>query len=72
MLAAQAIGQTASLVDSLDNITTYTPDPQQMPIYNALYPVFRQLRDALQPVWQAREQALSQLNGAKYHSQDNL
>ncbi|CCQ41095.1 FGGY-family carbohydrate kinase [Yersinia enterocolitica] len=74
MLAAQAIGQTASLVDSLDNITTYTPDPQQMPIYDALYPVFRQLREALQPVWQAREQALSQLNSAKYppHSQDNL
>ncbi|MFV8800952.1 FGGY-family carbohydrate kinase [Yersinia sp. LJYL362] len=74
MLAAQGIGQTASLVDSLEDITRYTPDPQQMSTYNALYPVFRQLRDALQPVWQAREHALSQLNDVKSasHSQDNL
>ncbi|MBW5825083.1 carbohydrate kinase [Yersinia kristensenii] len=62
ILAAQSIGQTVYPIDSLDDITTYTPEPQQVQVYNALYPVFRQLRDALQPVWQAREQALSQLN----------
>ncbi|WP_395489200.1 FGGY-family carbohydrate kinase [Cedecea davisae] len=45
--------------------TRYRPHPQAHAAYRALFPVFRLLREQLQPVWQARHQALQSV------SQDN-
>ncbi|SQC93874.1 autoinducer-2 (AI-2) kinase [Cedecea neteri] len=60
----------ARSVDALERYpaieqTRYLPQPQAHAAYRALFPVFRLLREQLQPVWQARHQALQSL------SQDN-
>ena len=63
ILAARSIG-LAREVPPLDR-TLFHPDPAAHAIYQTLFPVFRLLREQLQPVWRARQQALNRI------SQDN-
>ncbi|CAK9883851.1 MAG: L-xylulose/3-keto-L-gulonate kinase [Candidatus Erwinia impunctatus] len=41
--------------------TRYHPQPQVQAVYQSLFPVFRLLRDQLQPVWNARHEALQRI-----------
>ncbi|MEE3662830.1 FGGY-family carbohydrate kinase [Brenneria sp. g21c3] len=63
MLAALAVGEKIVPSDLAGNQgrQTFAPNPRAHRHYQTLFPVFRQLRDQLQPLWQAREQALNQL-----------
>jgi len=45
--------------------THYQPDAQAHAAYQALFPVFLLLRNQLQPVWQARHQALQKISQDK-------
>ncbi|WP_409158817.1 FGGY-family carbohydrate kinase [Pectobacterium sp. B2J-2] len=61
-LAALSIGESANLVPAVNaQVSTYLPDADAHRQYQTLFPVFRQLRDQLQPLWQARAQALNVL-----------
>ena len=64
ILAAQSIGVTVShetLVQA-ESRRLFIPDPTNQQVYQALYPLFRQLRLQLEPLWQSREQILNALN----------
>ncbi len=63
ILAARSLGLSPD-VPPLER-TLYHPEPQAHATYQTLFPVFRLLREQLQPVWQARQQALHRI------SQDN-
>ncbi|HEY3985841.1 FGGY-family carbohydrate kinase [Cedecea sp.] len=63
LLAARSVG-ALERYPAIEQ-TRYLPQPQAHAAYRALFPVFRLLREQLQPVWQARHQALQSL------SQDN-
>lgn len=62
ILAAMALGQPVS-AESLQPVDrqTWHPDARSHIQYQRLFPVFRQLREQLLPVWQARDDALTQL-----------
>ncbi|MEH6369295.1 FGGY-family carbohydrate kinase [Pectobacterium carotovorum] len=62
-LAALSIGESANIVPAANvQASTFLPDADAHRQYQTLFPVFRQLRDQLQPLWQARAQALSALD----------
>ena len=63
ILAAHSLGQSPE-IPPLER-TFYHPDPEAHAIYQTLFPVFRLLREQLQPVWKARQQAMNRI------SQDN-
>ncbi|WP_350238887.1 FGGY-family carbohydrate kinase [Pectobacterium colocasium] len=69
-LAALSIGENANIVPTVDaQASTFFPDTDAHRQYQTLFPVFRQLRDQLQPLWQARAQALNALeNHSAMHS----
>lgn len=62
ILAAMALGQPVS-AESLQPVDRqiWHPDARSHIQYQRLFPVFRQLREQLLPVWQARDDALTQL-----------
>ncbi|PRD16214.1 FGGY-family carbohydrate kinase [Pantoea coffeiphila] len=62
ILAAMALGQPVS-AESLQpgDRQIWHPDARSHIQYQRLFPVFRQLREQLLPVWQARDDALTQL-----------
>lgn len=64
ILAALAVGENITLGDLSFRETRieYIPDSQAHHHYQILFPIFRQLRDQLQPLWQAREQAMKTLS----------
>lgn len=64
ILAARSVGALSHYPDIEQ--TRYLPNPQAHATYRALFPVYRLLRERLQPVWQARHDALQSL-----HSQEN-
>lgn len=62
-LAALSIGESANMVPSANaQASTFLPDADAHRQYQTLFPIFRQLRDQLQPLWQARAQALNALD----------
>ncbi|KAA9001317.1 carbohydrate kinase [Affinibrenneria salicis] len=69
MLAALALGEQIVPSDLAggDGRLTFTPHPRAHRAYQTLFPVFRQLRDQLQPLWQARRQALNMLSEQGTH-----
>ncbi|KFX04817.1 carbohydrate kinase [Pectobacterium betavasculorum] len=79
-LAALSVGESANMMPSSHPQTlTFFPDADAHRRYQILFPVFRQLRDQLQPLWQARAHALNVLdhhNAAHSHtaytSQENI
>jgi len=62
ILAAMALGERVT-VDSMQPVdrVTWLPDARSHTQYQRLFPIFRQLREQLLPVWQARDDALTQL-----------
>ncbi|GKW10663.1 carbohydrate kinase [Pectobacterium carotovorum subsp. carotovorum] len=73
-LAALSVGESANKVPSANTqALTFLPDADTHRRYQTLFPVFRQLRDQLQPLWQARAQALKALdNHSTAHSPNVL
>lgn len=59
LLAARSVGALRQVPPVAQ--TRYQPDPNAHACYRELFPVYRLLRDQLQPVWQARHQALQRL-----------
>ncbi|PWC16040.1 FGGY-family carbohydrate kinase [Brenneria corticis] len=64
VLAALAVGEKIVPSDLAGDAgrQAFTPDPRAHRRYQTLFPIFRQLRDQLQPLWLAREQALNTLS----------
>lgn len=71
-LAALSIGESANIVPAVNaQASTFLPDADAHRQYQTLFPIFRQLRDQLQPLWQARALALNALdnhNAARSHT----
>lgn len=55
LLASVGIGQSANIIDSAKSAfrvaRSYSPDDRQKPRYDAIYEVYRMLRDAVRPAW---------------------
>lgn len=62
ILASMALGNAVS-TDSLQPVDRriWHPDARAHAQYQRLFPIFRQLREQLLPIWQARDDALTQL-----------